>query len=316
MIPPIVSFQKQATEILKRAIANNRLGHAYLLVGEVGCGISEIAASISQTILCTSPASGWACGLCPSCRKLLTANHPDFLRIPAGERFIKIEEIRALKRESALNPFERMRRVILMEEAERMNLESANSFLKLLEEPPASTVILLTTSKPNLLPATVLSRLLTIYLKRPPKAVITEQLIFEGVSEEKADYAGSNSSGNLEKARQLIGEKTSEETACGIEREAFGELTHLGTIDGAVQAVQKWGKDRQIVLQNLEQLVLFMGSNFTQFAGRDSTVIEEAMQEIISAKLAITQNAAVELCLLDLFIRLGDIGIYNLLAKH
>lgn len=316
MIPPIVSFQKQATGILKRAVAHNRLGHAYLLVGEVGSGISEIAASISRTILCPSPANGWACGLCPSCRKFLSGNHPDFLRIPVSERYIKIEEIRALKRESALSPFERMRRVILMEEAERMNLESANSFLKLLEEPPASTVILLTTSKPNLLPATVLSRMLTIYLKRPPEAVIAEQLISEGVREEKAQYASRSSRGNLEKARKLIAEKTSEETADEIARETFGELANLGTIDGAVQAVQKWGKDRQMALQNLEQLVLFMESNLTQFAGRDSTAMEEAMQEIISAKLAITQNAAVELCLLDLFISLGDIGISNLLMKR
>jgi DNA polymerase III delta' subunit len=316
MIPPIVNFQKQAVETTKRAVAHDRLGHAYLLVGEAGCGISETAESISQTILCSSPMDGWACGQCPSCRKFLSGNHPDFLRIPPGERYIKLEEVRALKKESALNPFERMQRVILMEEAERMNQESANSFLKLLEEPPASTVILLTTAKPGLLPETVISRLLIIYLKRPPAKVIAEQLVFEGLAEERADYISKKSGGSLEKARQLIKEPTAEENAEEVERRTLNELTNLGTIDGAVQAAQSWGRDRQAVLQNLEQLAGFMESNLTRFAGKDSRAIESAMQEIIFTRQAISQNANIELCLLDLFIGLGETGIPHLLTKH
>jgi len=312
--PPIVAFQAEALRLLKSIIEQERMGHAYLFTGDVGCGALELAHSFAQIILCQKLVDGWACGSCPSCRKFLTVSHPDFLLIQAGERYIKIDEIRELKRESALNPFEGGRRVILLEEAERMNLEAANAFLKLLEEPPPSTVVLLTTAKPNLLLTTVLSRLLRINLRRPPNSVIAQQLVFEGMEQESADKAARLARGSVETARKLASAEAGDSAGVGGDGGGAQLLSSLGTIEGAVKSAKMWGKDRQKVLENLDGLSAFLEGKLGEGGEDVNSVVEEAIHGVISARVAISANAAIELCLVDLFIKLGDLGLSRIVV--
>ena len=94
-----------------------------------------------------------ACGTCLSCRKSDDGNHPDLQIIRPSGAWIKIDQIRELQKRIIYRPLEGVRKIYILTEAERMNLEAANCLLKTLEEPPADSVlILLTTNLDALLP--------------------------------------------------------------------------------------------------------------------------------------------------------------------
>ena len=99
-----------------------------------------------------------ACGLCPSCRKFASGNHPDFLEIMPEGAGIKIGQVREIKKSLQYPPMEAGRRVVLLGEVHTMRREAANSLLKVLEEPPADTILILTGDEAGGILPTILSR--------------------------------------------------------------------------------------------------------------------------------------------------------------
>ena len=147
----------QILKQLYHAIASNRVAGAYLFVGVANVGKETVALNFAKSINCRTSDEG-ACGTCLSCRKANDGNHPDLQIIRPSGAWIKIDQIRELQKRIIYRPLEGVRKVYILTEAERMNLEAANCLLKTLEEPPAdSGLILLTTNLDALLP-TIRSR--------------------------------------------------------------------------------------------------------------------------------------------------------------
>ena len=158
-----------ALELLGRALALDRVAHAYAFVGPSGTGKKLTALTFAQALLCPSPprGAGWeapqplslgGCGNCSACRRVEAGTHPDcHLVVPDGQT-IKIEQIRELARLAALRPHEGPRKILIVDEAERMPPVTANALLKTLEEPPDRTVLILILSQAKALAPTVLSR--------------------------------------------------------------------------------------------------------------------------------------------------------------
>jgi DNA polymerase III subunit delta' len=154
--------QPAALALLQRAIAQDRLAHAYAFVGPSGVGRRRAALAFAQAALC--PARG--CGACPICRRVAGGQFPDCQVIaptpprenPKGTPTIRIEQIRDLERTAALAPLEGARKVFVVDDAERMTLTTAQALLKTLEEPPPRTHLVLILANPRALPPTVLSR--------------------------------------------------------------------------------------------------------------------------------------------------------------
>jgi DNA polymerase-3 subunit delta' len=162
--------QDHAVMLLRAAARSGRVGHAYLLVGPAGVGRRAVAMAFAQLLNCARP-DGDACGECPSCRKIISGSHPDvrvldvaggqYLEAPAKEhrgKEIPVDQIRALRHDAAYAPYEGRWKVFIIADAERMNPSSANSLLKVLEEPPAQVVFLLVAESAVALPPTVVSR--------------------------------------------------------------------------------------------------------------------------------------------------------------
>jgi len=129
--------------------------HAHLITG---AGCSEGALAAAALLLCRKPEEGQACRMCQACHWFAARTHPDFLHIGThdGEKTIKIRSIRQMRDEVALAP--RLgRKVIWIEEAQRMSEEAQNALLRTLEEPPPNVVFLLSGQEDGLLP-TVRSR--------------------------------------------------------------------------------------------------------------------------------------------------------------
>lgn len=160
---------------IARARSDGRLHHALLIAGMRGLGKMQLARNLAHSWLCHSPdAGGFPCGGCRGCRLFQAATHPDLHRVgpdpesKSGE--IKIEAIRNLAREGSLCAHSGGYKVAIIAPAERMNGPAANSLLKTLEEPTASTQMVLVTARPGRLLPTVRSRCQQLHLPPPPES--------------------------------------------------------------------------------------------------------------------------------------------------
>jgi len=149
--------QKTAAAILSREVAGGRIAHAYLFAGpdpEKG----EAAEAFARALLCSRPGQGQACGECRPCRQAGHGNHPDLQRLGPSGATIKIEQVRRLQRQVQYRSYQGGRKVFIIDHAEAMTAEAANCLLKTLEEPPADTVFILLSGRPDACLPTVLSR--------------------------------------------------------------------------------------------------------------------------------------------------------------
>lgn len=151
----------------------DRLPHALLLHGRPGLGKHVFAFQLAQALLCAQPQAGAACGKCHGCQLFAAGTHPDLsaLALPEDAKSITIDQIRALGGFLSLRPHTATRKVVIISPAEAMNLNAANSLLKLLEEPPLGSMLLLVTSHPVRLPATIRSRCSGVLFKSPARGV-------------------------------------------------------------------------------------------------------------------------------------------------
>lgn len=138
-----------------------RLPHALLFAGQPGLGKANFAERLAQALLCQMLGPGGeSCGTCKSCRLCVAGTHPDLMRVSPLEegKPITVDQVRALVEFVTKRPHIASRKVVVMVPAETMNLNAANSLLKMLEEPPLGNVFLLVTDQPAKLPPTVRSR--------------------------------------------------------------------------------------------------------------------------------------------------------------
>lgn len=150
-----------------------RLPHALLLQGAAGLGKQLFARRFAATLLCARPDPKMAaCGRCHGCQLFAAGNHPDLRQLAPVEdrRSIVIDQVRDLGAFFALRPHTSARKVAILAPADSMNIHAANSLLKILEEPPLGSVLLLVSHQPTRLPATVRSRSHRVTFPVPERA--------------------------------------------------------------------------------------------------------------------------------------------------
>lgn len=163
-------LEPRLDELLDQA-RTGRLPHALLLAGPAGTGKSLLAGHLVSALVCeASAAADRPCGRCEPCRALAQGLHPDFTHLaPEDQRaVIPVDAVRGVSR--ALNLSSRFGswRIALIDPADAMNVNAANSLLKTLEEPPEGALLLLVSSRPARLPATIRSRCRRLELPIPP----------------------------------------------------------------------------------------------------------------------------------------------------
>jgi DNA polymerase-3 subunit delta' len=150
-----------ARDQLLNAYCRGRLAHAYLFVGPAGVGKRLFATELAKALLCDRPPAPLTpCDACPSCAQVTAETHPDFftVRTPEDKHELPVDAVREFCGKLGLKPARGPRKVGVVEDADDFNDESANCFLKTLEEPPpGSVLILLATSDERQLP-TIRSR--------------------------------------------------------------------------------------------------------------------------------------------------------------
>lgn len=170
----------------ENAVRLGRLGHAYLLVGPAGVGKRLFATTLAQAFLCeASPPRLEPCENCVACQLFRAGNHPDFIVAcrPPESLEIPIDVVRELCLAFVLKPARGRRRVAILDDGDDLNQESANCFLKTLEEPPPNSVLLLIgTSTDRQLP-TIRSRCQLIRFSPLPPSDVDETLAAHGIAD-------------------------------------------------------------------------------------------------------------------------------------
>ncbi|MCC8127676.1 MAG: DNA polymerase III subunit delta' [Clostridiales bacterium] len=142
------------------------VSHAYILSGEKGMGKKSLANAFALTLLCEK-GNGDPCMDCPSCRQILSGNHPDLIYVTHEKPgSISVEDIRKQIQDTVMiRPYSSQYKVYIMDEAEKMTPQAQNALLKTIEEPPAYAVILLLTTNEDAFLPTILSRCVKLPLK-------------------------------------------------------------------------------------------------------------------------------------------------------
>jgi DNA polymerase-3 subunit delta' len=200
---------------LSTRLERNELPHALLICGDAGLGKRALANALASAALCESRLpDGLACGKCRLCQLMAAGSHPDHMVVgfelrddgkPRSE--ITVEQIRRLSQRLSLSTQFGGLQVVIIDPADKMNTSAANALLKTLEEPSASTVILLISDAPARLPATIRSRCQRIELKVPDLAEARLWLVEQGIAEKVAEEALKSTLGNPGEALGAINDQ-------------------------------------------------------------------------------------------------------------
>jgi len=191
-------------KVLKRMLSSGRLPGAMLFVGEEGIGKKLFALEVARALNCRTPIDNEGCGSCPACKRIARLNyprssdpddwipmiwtdHPDVGMVVAPRRVLRVVQMRQIEKEANFRPMEGKARVFIIDEAETLNDSSANALLKVLEEPPSTSHLILITSRPSMLLPTILSRCQAIRFSPLMPSEIESYL----VSNESADPASA-----------------------------------------------------------------------------------------------------------------------------
>jgi len=154
--------QERAIGLLRGVLKSGRIATAYLFSGEKGIGKYLTALEFAKALNCESAVGGDACDDCLSCRKIGDNKHPDIMTLVPENGLISVDAVREVEDFLSLAAYEGMFKVVIMDDADMMNVYAANAFLKTLEEPPAGSVIILVTSRQEMLADTIRSRCLRV----------------------------------------------------------------------------------------------------------------------------------------------------------
>jgi DNA polymerase-3 subunit delta' len=214
-----IAGQPRVKAVLRRALAHGRVPHALLFAGPPGVGQRRMAIVLAQALNCLERRDD-ACGTCASCRAIEEKRHPDVLEIVLQKKKssdemkeeLSIEQYRDLKQLAYLRPLQARQRVFLWN-ADLMSDDAWHSILKVLEEPPATTTLILTSENPELVLPTVRSRCQTLTFRPVAVEEIEAVLRGRGHEAELARVIALVVRGNIERAAELDWAKVEKERA-------------------------------------------------------------------------------------------------------
>ncbi len=198
--------------VLQKAVADKRIGHAYIFEGQKGVGRMTSALAFAQSLVCEESHDGAACGKCKSCSMAQSLSHPD-IRIITNQLYdekkkstdVLVDTIRSMKQEIYIKPYMAKRKVYIVPFADTMNVYAQNSLLKVLEEPPEYCTIILIAENSNMFLPTILSRAVLIRFEPLARKVVEEYLCknIEGMDAETAQIKACMSNGCIGRAMEL-----------------------------------------------------------------------------------------------------------------
>ncbi|MFA7059606.1 MAG: DNA polymerase III subunit delta' [Pedobacter sp.] len=313
---------ERIVEVFRRAIRSGKTSHSYIFEGTPGCGRRKTALALIQALFCGS-SNDDACGACLSCRKVISGNHADihFIQPLPDKRDISIDQLREMQRELALRPYEASRKACILEPAERMSVNAANSLLKTLEEPPGNAIIILLTENADMLLPTIRSRCQLVRFAPLPPEHLRLLLEQNGMDEASAATLAQMAGGSMQRAQELDNESLTERRELLLKHLSQINLDRIVTV---FDAAEELGGNRDNALETLDLLLSFSRDMIHLSAGSNdiiNTAIRPALEslskglnlervlqladDVMETRRAVQRNANVKLALDHLFIKMA-----------
>ncbi|HEX7065180.1 MAG TPA: DNA polymerase III subunit delta' [Bacillales bacterium] len=199
------SKQPNAVKILTNSFTRDRLAHAYLFEGARGTGKTEAAFLFAKSYFCQDREGAEPCGVCSNCRRIDSGNHPDVHVIEPDGLSIKKGQITGLIKEFSYRGLESRRKVYILQHADRMTTQAANSLLKFLEEPGEMTAAILLTEQAQQMLPTIISRCQMLSFSALTPKVLEEELSTQ--TPEAVRKAAAALTNDVEQAKALCSEE-------------------------------------------------------------------------------------------------------------
>ena len=206
-----VKGQDAVCTALRNQIETGRVGHAYLFCGTRGTGKTSVAKIMARAVNCENPVNGNPCGVCASCRAILSESSMNVQEIDAASNN-GVDNIRDIKEQVQYPPTDGKYRVFIIDEVHMLSSGAFNALLKTLEEPPSYVIFILATTEQSRIPVTVLSRCQRYDFRRITTdtiaARLTELAAAEHIQAEEAAlrYIAAQADGAMRDALSLLDE--------------------------------------------------------------------------------------------------------------
>ena len=247
---------------LVRTLREGQFVHAYLISGMQGVGKRTLSRLMAQYLLCEGQEK--PCGVCPACIQVADGNHPDVIVVTPGKplspdvrtgmQSIPVDEIRYVLSLVGQHTFTGGRRVVIIEQAEKMNPQAANALLKTLEEPLPDTIFLLLTDAPELLLTTIISRCRALKLHPWPDETVLKALREHGVAEDMARRALAVCGGSIGRAIEVAADEDFWQRRRDVMQDFFG-IEKRSDILKVSAAWKDRKEDAQSLLDDLEDML-------------------------------------------------------------
>jgi len=230
-----IAGNKGIKKILRLALERGRVPNSIIFGGPDGAGKMAMALTLAKALNCQAQTVD-ACDACPSCRAVDGEAHPDVMVMTVEVQKVKVEQTDLIKQLAYLRPMTGRRRVFIIDDAKHMSPEAANSLLKVLEEPPSFTHVVLLTDSPDQLLPTIRSRCRMLAFSPIGREEIEADLLERDFSPEQARILALLVDGNLDRARELDWDEVQ-----ALKEEAWGLFEDLASADRSSRFLDRFG---------------------------------------------------------------------------
>ncbi|HHN64408.1 MAG TPA: DNA polymerase III subunit gamma/tau, partial [Nitrospirae bacterium] len=311
--------QETISRILKNAIQQDRVAHAYLFSGPRGVGKTSTARILAKSLNCASGPTVEPCEICPSCRAIVEGHSVDVLEID-GASNNSVDDVRALREGVKYAPSSGRYKIYIIDEVHMLSQSAFNALLKTLEEPPPHVIFILATTTPHKVPVTVLSRCQHLPFRRiSPESMRTQlKRVVEAegieITEDALDMIIKASDGGMRDALTLLDQIHS--FTDRITEEEIRSILGLSDVDlvlelsdalirsdrkkifETIQSLYNRGTDFKTFMQDL--LIFFRVLLVSKVTGRIQSSLSEKEQTFIRKVLPSVTEEEIALLLSEL----------------
>lgn len=272
--------QDVVIKILKNAILNNKVCHAYMFSGPRGIGKTSIAKLLAKTVNCLNLHDGDACEKCENCISINNGFSPDIIEIDAASNN-GVDEIREIKNKINLVPNQLKYKVYIIDEVHMLSIGAFNALLKTLEEPPEHIIFILATTDLHKVPSTIISRCQCFEFHRISNSDIVKRLKYIcknesiKIDEEVLESIAELSDGGLRDAVGML-DKLNAYSNSNISVEDFEK------VNGIVSNSQKNQFLDYIYKKNVEEIISFIDNIYDN--GKDLIIFVQNMLQLCKNK--------------------------------